>query len=130
MKTFLASSLALSLSNGFRAAALAATLLILPGFAATKDSPATDRAAELLRTTGRLSVQAAGPHVEVGTYLIQVSVMLGRASATLPDGTWLYDNFVPENSAAKGTLVVRFTKGRVSDLSLVTPAIATAWSLP
>lgn len=118
------------LISALRTAALATTLLILPTFASATDSAATDRAAEILRTSGCLPVQAAGPYVAVGTYQIQVSVKLGRASAVLPDGTWLYESFVPENSTASGTLVVRFANGRVSDLSLVTPGIATAMRSP
>jgi len=109
-----------------RTAALAAALLLLPAIASAKDSAAPDRAVEILRATGRLPVAAAGPYVEVGTYRIQVSVKLGRASLALPDGTWLYEGFSPENSAARGTLVLRFTAGRVSELYLATPAVVAA----
>lgn len=111
-----------------RTAALAVALLALPVRADV--TPTADRAAELLRAHGRIAVNAAGPHVQVGTYRIQVSVKLGRPSAQLPDGTWLYENHAVEDSAAKGTLIVRFTNGRVSDLALVTPAAATAMLAP
>lgn len=117
-------------ASSFRAVAIAATLFVLPTLAIANDAASPDRANELLRATGRLAVQSAGPYVEVGTFQIQVSAKLGRASARLPDGTWLYENFVTENSAAKGTLVVRFTKGRVSEMALVTPALAAAMRAP
>jgi hypothetical protein len=112
------------LAPRLRAATLAAALLSLPALAAT--APAADRAAELLRTHGRIAVESAGPHVQVGTYRIQVSVKLGSASEVLPDGTWLYKNYVADDSAAHGTLLVRFTHGRVSDLTLAGPAAVAA----
>ncbi|HVU22584.1 MAG TPA: hypothetical protein VHE13_00560 [Opitutus sp.] len=87
---------------------------------------APDRAAELLRLTGRLAVRAAGPYVEIGTYRIQVASKLGSPTARLADGTWLYDHFAAENSAAHGTLVVRFAGGRVHELYLAAPAAIAA----
>jgi hypothetical protein len=113
-------------TSALRAAALAATLFVLPSLFSATEPTAADRAAQMLRATGRLPVQAVGPYVEIGTYRIQVSVKLGRASAVLPDGTWLYEKYVSENSAAEGTLVVRFVNGRVSELYLATPAIVAA----
>jgi hypothetical protein len=44
----------------------------------------------------------------------------------LPDGTWFYSDYSANESAAHGTLVVCFDNGRVSKLSLVSPAVATA----
>ena len=85
-----------------------------------------DRAESLLAGRGSIPVEAAGPYVEVGTYRIQVAVKLGRPAARLPDGTWLYENFVADGSNARGTLVVRFAQGRVSSLMLATPAVVAA----
>ncbi len=118
MKTITVSSL--------RTAALAAALLLLPAVASAKESAAADRTESLLARRGSIPVAAAGPYVEVGTYGIQVAVKLGRPSARLPDGTWLYENFSAEDSAARGTLVVRFDQGRVSSLTLATPAVVAA----
>ena len=109
-----------------RTAALAAALLLLPAVASAKDSATADRAESLLAGRGSIPVEAAGPYVEVGTYRIQVAVKLGRPAARLPDGTWLYENFVADGSNARGTLVVRFAQGRVSSLMLATPAVVAA----
>lgn len=110
----------------FRTAALASALLLAPALAAAKSKAAGDPAAELLATAGIVAVKAAGPYVEIGSFRIQVSAKLGQPSATLVDGTWLYRGFAVDESAATGTLVVRFNRGQVSELSLVTPTIATA----
>jgi hypothetical protein len=75
-------------------------------------------------------VTNAGPYVEIGTYEIQVSVKLGRPSARLPDGTWLYDHCAIENSAAEGTLIVRFVHGRVSALEVAGPNAILALRAP
>ena len=116
MKNILVSSL--------RAAALASTLMVLSTvFAQTGDS-----AAQALATTGSVALKAAGPYVNVGTYRIQVSAKLGRPSATLPDGTWLYNNFTVQDSDASGTLVVAFNNGCVSSLSIASPAVVMALS--
>ena len=79
---------------------------------------------------GRVVVKNVGPYVEAGTYRIQVAVKLGSPSDRLPDGTWLYRNFQVEAGDAAGTLVVQFTGGRVSELALVPPAVATAMLKP
>lgn len=107
-----------------RAAALVPALLVLSSFAAAADAP--DHTADLLATYGTVPVKAAGPYVEIGTYRIQVRVRLGRPYAMLPDGAYLYKNFTADDSDATGTLVIRFDHGRVSQMSLVTPAVATA----
>ncbi len=114
-----------SLRTALRLAALSAALLALPATLS-----AADPAAQRLSSTGRIGVAAVGSYVEVGTYRIQVSVKLGRAHATLPDGTWLYENYTPENSTARGTLVVRFASGRVSELFLATPAVVASLRQP
>jgi hypothetical protein len=113
-------------TSTLRAAALATMLFVVPAIFSAPEPAAPDRAGQVLRATGRLAVQNVGPYVEIGTYRIQVSVKLGRASTVLPDGTWLYNNYAPENSAAKGTLVVLLINGRVSELYLATPAIVAA----
>ena len=109
-----------------RATTLAVTLLVLPAaFAQTND-----RAAQVLATTGSVRLESAGPYVGLGTYAIQVSAKLGSPSAILPDGTLLYAGFGIEGSSAHGTLVVRFTNGRVSFLSLASPAVVIALRTP
>ena len=115
MKNFLISSL--------RAAALASTLLASSAFAA-------DRAADVLSATGSVKIESVGPYVSTGTYRVQVSAKLGRPTTTLPDGTWVYENFNASDSAASGALVVRFVDGRVSSLSLATPATVVALRSP
>jgi len=118
MKTTSHPSLRLSLL----ALVLAASAAVL----SAKPVETTDRAARLLAQQGRVVLENAGPFVEHGTYLVQVAVKLGRPHARLADGTWLYHHRRIEGSAAEGTLVVRFTNDRVSELALVTPTIATA----
>ena len=113
------------LVSALRLSALAATLLVLPALASATDQPA-DPAATLLMVSGSVPVKNAGPFVEVGTYRIQVSVKLGQPSARLADGTWLYASHRIDDGDATGTLVVRFNRGRVSDLALVTNRSALA----
>jgi len=113
-----------------RSAALATALLAIPTFAFANDSSSADRATQALALKGAVPVKNAGPFVHVGSLRIQVSAKLGQPSAKLPDGTWLYGRRAIEGSAAEGTLVVRFSQGRVSELALVTPAIATAMLEP
>ena len=108
----------------------AAALGVFSASAVSAGSPPADRAADLLARTGTVPLKQAGPYVEIGTYAIQVAVKLGRPAARLADGTWLYPNFRIEDSAAGGTLVVRFKDRQVSDLALVTSAIATAMMTP
>jgi len=113
--------------SALRTTAIVATLFVLPAIASAKNDLAQDRANDLLATAGALSVKAAGPYVEVGTFRIQVSAKLGQPAERLADGTWLYKNFAAEQSTAHGTLVVRFTpEGRVSQLLLATPAVVAA----
>jgi len=113
-------------ASTLRAAALATTLFVLPAaFAQT-----SDRAAQALATIGSVRVESAGPYVSVGTYRIQVTTKLGRPSATLADGTMLYENYLADGSAATGTLVVQFAAGRVSSLSLAGPAVVAALRTP
>lgn len=78
--------------------------------------------AQALARNGSIHVNSVGPYVESGTYRVQVAVKLGRPSYVLPDGTWLYQGYIINDSDASGTLVVRFQRGRVSELSLATPA--------
>ena len=95
--------------------------------ASAGDSPsANDAALQKLVRHGSIPVAQAGPYVAPGTFRIQVSLKLGRPDLVLADGTWLYDNRRIAGSEAAGTLVVRFNGGRVSALTLVTPAVATA----
>ena len=98
--------------------------------ASAKDNAPADQAAATLAQRGTVAVKKAGPYVEEGTFLIQVAVKLGVPSVKLPDGTWLYRNFQVDDSDATGTLVVRFHGGRVRDLTLVTPVVATAMMTP
>ena len=114
MKNYLVSSL--------RVAGLIGTLFAAA--AAFAQSP--DRAAQLLVATGSVRVANVGPYVATGTCRVQVSTQLGRPSATLADGTWLYENFNADGSSASGTLVVRFADNRVSSLTLAGPTVVTA----
>ena len=107
-----------------------AALLALPSLASAQASSPTDRAAELLARNGSVRVNAAGPYVQTGTFAIQVAAKLGQPSARLVDGTWLYHNHALAGSDARGTLIVRFNQGRVSELTLVTPAVAAALITP
>ncbi len=111
-----------NLVSALRATALAATLLVTAS--AFAQSP--DRAAQLLAVAGSIPVSHAGPYIAAGTYRVQVSAQLGRPTASLPDGTWLYENFNADDSGASGTLVVRFVDGRVRSLSLASPSAVTA----
>ena len=110
--------------SALRAATLVSALLLVAAIASAKES--ADPAAQALATSGFVQVKAAGPYVEVGSYRIHVSTMLGQPSATLADGTWLYRDFTANGSAASGTLVVRFDQGRVTRLTLVSPRVETA----
>jgi hypothetical protein len=105
---------------------LAATLLLIPSTSSASGSAPADRAAQLLASRGIVPVNAAGPYVEIGSYRIQAWTMLGRPYKVLADGTYFYRNFAVDDSAASGTLVVRFDHGRVSQLSLVSHAVETA----
>lgn len=98
--------------------------------AASVAAPGPDRAAALLAAHGRLALTQAGPFVAPGTFRIQVAAKLGRPDLTLPDGTWLYHGRGVPDSAARGTLVVRFDAGRVRELALVTPAVVAALQTP
>ena len=94
--------------------------------AASSSGTAADAAARTLVSNGSVSVAQVGPYVTPGTFRVQVSTKLGRPDLILADGTWLYHRHRIERSEAEGTLVVRFTGGRVSSLALVTPTVAAA----
>jgi len=118
-----------------RAAASGASLLLLPVAAAARDSVPADSAARLFAATGFVPVKAAKPYrepdsvayaIQVGSWRATVADRLGRPSAVLEDGTWLYRNFTVDESLAHGTLVVQFDHGDVSRLSLVSPKVEAA----
>ena len=118
-----------------RAAACGAALLLIPAIASARGTAPADSAAHLFATTGIVPVVAAKPYralspaassVQIGTWQTNVSLRLGRPSAVLDDGTWLYRNFTVDGSVARGTLVVQFAHGDVSQLSLVSPAVEAA----
>lgn len=109
-----------------RTFALMATLAALPFAAQAAEKSTTDSAARILAANGAVAVENAGPYVERGTFRIQVAEKLGRPNLELPDGTWLYHNRTVEGSAARGTLVVRFAKGRVTELAIAAPAVVAA----
>jgi hypothetical protein len=119
-----------NITSVIRIAAIVATLTVAAAGVSAKSTSSSDRASQLLAQRGAVSIKAAGPYVEVGTFRITAETKLGRPSATLSDGTWLYRNFEIKDSEANGTLVVRFTEGRVSSLSLVTRAVETAMLAP
>lgn len=118
------------LASASRLLALAATLAVLPAFAVGKNATSVDQAKQWLDVRGLVPVSSAGPYVEIGTFQIQVATKLGQPAARLADGTWLYRGFAVTDSAATGALLVRFEQGRVSSLTLVTPAVATALLTP
>jgi hypothetical protein len=105
---------------------LAATVLFPPASLSAHDTPVADPALKLLLSQGIVSIAAVGPYVEVGTFRVQVAAKLGRPGAQLSDGTWLYPHRSVDGSAAQGTVIVRFTGGRVSSLSIATPAVIAA----
>jgi hypothetical protein len=109
-----------------RTVGVAALLSAVSSFAGPDQVATSDPAARLLSSTGFVPVQNAGPYVERGTFRVQVSTKLGRPDLVLSDGTWLYHHRLIDGSAARGTLVVRFEKGRVSDLTIAGPAIVAA----
>lgn len=73
-----------------------------------------------------MPVESAGPYVQRGTFRIQVLAKFGRPDVELGDDTWLYYDCGVEETVAKGTLVVRFVAGRVSELALASPATVAA----
>lgn len=110
-----------------RLVALGLTLALAPLLvAAPRTAQPGHHAAQRLAAHGSVRVDAAGPYVQVGTFRILVSVKLGRPSLRLKDGTWLYKNYAIPDSDARGTLVVRFEKGRVSELSIASPDVVAA----
>ena len=117
-----------SIARIARVAAMLAALSALKLAAAAKDAGSgnADIVAVTLQSTGWLPVKAAGPYVQLGSYRIWVSSHLGKPAKVLPDGTWVYQGFKPEDSDAEGALLVSFKQGQVSDLRLVTPAVLTA----
>lgn len=115
-----------TLLTSARHVAFLGALALLPFAASAAENKGTDHAAQLLATHGTVAVTSATRYVERGTFRVQVAAKLGRPDVTLPDGTWLYHRRQIENSDATGTLVVQFASGRVSSLSVVTPAVATA----
>jgi len=75
-------------------------------------------------------VAANGDHVAAGTTRVFVSLRLGAPNHVLPDGTWLYSNYVMRLSAddagRPATLVVRFRDNRVTQLTLADSAAVLA----
>ena len=100
---------------------VAAGLFLAPVVAIARDQVA-DSAVELLAYHGIVPVLTAGPYVERGTVRVQVAAKLGRPDVVLSDGAWLYHEHQIVDSAARGTLVVRFNDNRVATLLLATPA--------
>lgn len=94
---------------------------------AANSAPAADSNAAAMNATGSLTVQAAGPYIEVGSYRIWVTTHLGRPDSILPDGSWVYENFRVKDTEIRGALIVTFNaKGHVSQLNLVSPAVLVA----
>jgi hypothetical protein len=114
------------LNSILSAAAFSSALFFLAIGAHAGDAATTDSVALRLAVVGSIPVKNAGPFVEIGSYRIWVRSKLGAPSAQLSDGTWLYNNFKVDNSTTGGTVVIRFDQGRVSGMSLVSPAVATA----
>jgi hypothetical protein len=103
--------------NALRTASLAALCLIL-----SPSSRAADRAAQVMASQGSVSVSNIGPSVSIGSTKAEVSSAIGKADLVLPDGSWMFRrSFYVDNSAANGSLVVAFSKGKVSSLHLLSP---------
>ena len=66
-----------------------------------------------------IRVQAAGDYVEHGTMRIQVATKLGWPDMVMADGAWVYRNRRVAGTETCGSLLVRFEKGRVSELALI-----------
>jgi hypothetical protein len=106
---------------------LASLLLAVPLTVTSSPAAPEDRAARLLADGGRIALTDAGPHVSTGTFRIQVATKLGPPDLRLSDGTWLYHHRRVSDSTAQGSLLVQFdAAGRVSALSLATPATVVA----
>lgn len=107
------------------AAASSILLLTSSSLQARENAPVDPTAQQLVRT-GTLPVKSVGPYVEVGTFQIQVAAKLGQPNLRLADGSWLYHRRNVVDSSAEGTVVIRFENKRVAEITLVTPAVATA----
>jgi hypothetical protein len=115
-----------------RTAAFAAVLPLIPLVASASDiaSSGGDEAQKIMNLAGSLEVQSAGrmsgEYIEIGAWRETVSSRLGKPNLALADGTWLYYEFSVDDSAANGVLVVRFSKGCVSELKLVSHDVANS----
>ena len=111
-----------------RLAAISTLLAAWPTFTFAANQPPArlDAAMQQLTAQGRVPVKAAGRYVEIGTFQVQVSTKLGQPTYRLVDGNWLYENFSVDGSEATGALLVRFARGRVSELALVSRAAVVA----
>ena len=107
---------------------LSFALLTLLPFTLSVGAHASEKAAvaDQLLLAGDLPVEGAGPYVERGTYRIQVETKLGRPSAVLGDGRWLYDGYCLQQGGERGALVIQFKNGKVAELRLVHPTVALA----
>ena len=111
----------ISLNSLLTTAALAAVVFAASS-TAVRASDLDRPVSRELAATGEVAVANAGPYVEVGSYRIWVSSHLGRPSAVLADGTWLYSNYSVNDTAVSGTLAVSFSGGRVAAMKLLSPA--------
>ena len=114
--------------HSLRLVTLATALFVLPLISAKDSSAAGDPAASALARVGSIPVKAAhhdefGEFVGIGSSPNLVLFRLGKPNEILRDGTWLYRGCSVEGSEATGTLVVSFSKDRVSQLALVTPTV-------
>lgn len=75
-------------------------------------------------------VPANGDTVTTGTSRIMVALRLGSPKAVLADGSWLYPDYAAQVDASgrnlTGTLVVRFAKSKVTNLTLADEAMIVA----
>jgi hypothetical protein len=108
--------------NVLRAASLATLCLIL-----SSTSRAADKAAQAMASQGSVSVSRVGTSLTIGSTKEQVYRAVGNADVVLSDGTLVFRKaFYIDRSAANGTLVVEFSKGKVRAMHLVSPSIAVA----
>jgi hypothetical protein len=95
--------------------------------AAVPESAPSDRAAAKLNLYGSVGVESVGSNVRIGASKAEVALTVGSPSQVLSDGQWIFfRDFWVDHSVAHGSLVVGFVGGKVSELTIVTPAKGVA----
>jgi hypothetical protein len=117
--------------QSLRLVTLTTALFVLPLISAKAPSAAPDLAASALARVGSIPVKTAhhdefGDSVGIGSSPNLVIFRLGKPNVMLRDGTWMYRGCTVDLSEGTGTLVISFSKNRISQLTLVTPAVELA----